>query len=203
MTHRDIEADGFPASLAGCCDAAFLDLPGPWKCIPSVARSLRPDGVVCSFSPCIEQVQRTCEALEQHGFGDTRTVELLGREYDVEVKDMQRDLSVEQPKMTNRWRREAKEKAKRKRVRVEGGNGEEGEGRDGVTARKSVMAHPRQVAQSHTGYLTFARLVPYAKPEEARTARETGAKTRGVGQGRGGRGGGGGSNYHNDDELSD
>lgn len=41
--------------------------------MPSVARSLRPDGVVCSFSPCIEQVQQTCEALEEYGFGDTRT----------------------------------------------------------------------------------------------------------------------------------
>ena len=73
MTHRDIEADGFPASLAGCADAVFLDLPGPWKCVASAAASLRPDGVVCSFSPCIEQVQRTCEAFEEHGFGDTRT----------------------------------------------------------------------------------------------------------------------------------
>ena len=78
VTHRDIEAQGFPASLENCVDAAFLDLPGPWKCIPSVARALRPDGIVCSFSPCIEQVQRTCEALEAHGFGDTQTVELLG-----------------------------------------------------------------------------------------------------------------------------
>ena len=75
VTHRDIEADGFPPSLAGCADAVFLDLPGPWKCVPSVARSLRPDGVVCSFSPCIEQVQRTCEALKNAGW-DTRPDEL-------------------------------------------------------------------------------------------------------------------------------
>lgn len=28
VTHRDIEADGFPLSLEGCADAVFLDLPG-------------------------------------------------------------------------------------------------------------------------------------------------------------------------------
>ena len=67
VTHRDVEALGFPDELEDRCDAAFLDLPGPHKCIPSVAKCLRPDGVVCSFSPCIEQVQRCCQALEAEG----------------------------------------------------------------------------------------------------------------------------------------
>jgi hypothetical protein len=31
-----------------------------------------------------------------------------------------------------------------------------------------VAAHPRQEAQHHTGYLTFARLVPYASKEDDR-----------------------------------
>ena len=163
VTHRDIEALGFPSELEDRCDAAFLDLPGPWKCIPSVAKCLRPDGVVCSFSPCIEQVQRCCEALEANGFGDCQTVELLGREYDVEARELQRDLATAQPKLSSRWKREAKEKARRKRKHVDGGDGRrdgDGDAGDGggVEPKPVVVAHPRQEAQHHTGYLTFARL---------------------------------------------
>ena len=52
-----------------------------------VARSaeacLQPDGVFCSFSPCIEQVQRTCEALAACAFTAPRTMECLLRSYEV------------------------------------------------------------------------------------------------------------------------
>jgi tRNA (adenine57-N1/adenine58-N1)-methyltransferase len=196
VTHRDVERNGFPASLAGCCDAAFLDLPGPWKCIPSVARSLRPDGVACSFSPCIEQVQRACEALEKEGFGDAQTVELLGREHDVEARTVRRDV---------RKAFAVKKKGERgnaKRKRFGGPNGEEAGGGEGGTRdagadadadAEIVLAHARLATQSHTGYLTFARLTPYVTPEEAEEARAKGAAMRG-------RGGGG---YEYEDELSD
>lgn len=54
---RDIEALGFPEALAGKADGVFLDLPGPYKVVPSAAASLRIDGIFVSFSPCIEQVR--------------------------------------------------------------------------------------------------------------------------------------------------
>jgi tRNA (adenine57-N1/adenine58-N1)-methyltransferase len=121
------------------------------------------------------------------GFGDVRTVELLGREYDVESRELQRDLGVEQPRLTSRWKREARDKAKRKRKHVDtDANGDEGNG-GGVAADLEslepmgvVAAHPRQEAQHHTGYLTFARLVPYASKEAIAAAREAG-KTRSKG----------------------
>lgn len=49
----------------------------------SAAQCLKPDGVFCSFSPCIEQVQRTCAALEEQGFFAVRTMECLLRQYEV------------------------------------------------------------------------------------------------------------------------
>ena len=190
VSHRDVERDGFPACLESRCDAVFLDLPGPWKVVPSAARALRQDGVLCAFSPCIEQVQRTCEALEAHGFGDAQTVELLGREHDVETRDMQRSLAQSQPKLQNKWQREAKRKAKRTRAGTNGG----GADADADAPCERVVSYPRQQAQSHTGYLTFARLVPYATAEEAAAARAAG---------RGGRGSRNGGAEENDDEFSE
>ena len=78
---RDTEATGFPESLHGAAHAVFLDLPGPQKVAASAASCLRPDGMLCSFSPCIEQVQRMCLAMAAAGLTDIRTIEVLDREY--------------------------------------------------------------------------------------------------------------------------
>jgi hypothetical protein len=53
------------------------------QAIPSVARCLRPSGRFCGFSPCIEQVQRTAEALRSNGFTDIQCVECLLRHFNV------------------------------------------------------------------------------------------------------------------------
>ena len=53
------------------------------QAVASAAQCLRPDGVFCSFSPCIEQVQRTCAALEEQGFFAVRSMECLLRHYEV------------------------------------------------------------------------------------------------------------------------
>eukprot|EP00850_Spirogloea_muscicola_P004098 SM000017S02838 [mRNA] locus=s17:492745:497198:- [translate_table: standard] len=91
---RDIHGSGFPAHFKGCADAAFLDLPGPWLVVPSVAACLRPDGRFCAFSPCIEQVQRTCEALAAtNAFRDVRTFEVLLRTYEVRKEELLVDLA--------------------------------------------------------------------------------------------------------------
>ena len=70
--HRDVVQNGFSdvigekegegegeRELDGKADALFLDLPAPWNCITNVAKTLKAGGRFCSFSPCIEQVQKT------------------------------------------------------------------------------------------------------------------------------------------------
>lgn len=76
VRQRDIEGGGFPDDLHGAADAVFLDLPGPWKVVPSVAKCLRPDGVFCGFSPCIEQVKRRHgPCVREWGLGSWRSAQ--------------------------------------------------------------------------------------------------------------------------------
>lgn len=70
-THGDA-CKGFGSDLNNTADAVFLDLPSPWLAVSHAAASLRIGGRLCSYSPCIEQVQRTCIALRENGFTGTR-----------------------------------------------------------------------------------------------------------------------------------
>ncbi|KAG5453102.1 tRNA (adenine-N(1)-)-methyltransferase catalytic subunit trm61 [Clonorchis sinensis] len=89
VVHRDVCTEGFPPvghqdNVAGV-NAVMLDLPQPWLVVPSLPAVFQPDsgGRVCSFSPCIEQVQRTCAALQKAGFSQIQTSECLQRTFDV------------------------------------------------------------------------------------------------------------------------
>eukprot|EP00274_Cyanoptyche_gloeocystis_P005717 CAMPEP_0196657826 /NCGR_PEP_ID=MMETSP1086-20130531/25926_1 /TAXON_ID=77921 /ORGANISM="Cyanoptyche gloeocystis , Strain SAG4.97" /LENGTH=330 /DNA_ID=CAMNT_0041991125 /DNA_START=60 /DNA_END=1048 /DNA_ORIENTATION=- len=81
VTHRDVCKLGF--GMSHVADAIFLDLPSPWVVVPSASEALKPNGMLCSFSPCIEQVQKTCEALREAGFAELQTLECLLRIHDV------------------------------------------------------------------------------------------------------------------------
>jgi len=79
VTGRNVCEQGF--GVEATVDAIFLDLPSPWLALTYVKRALRCD-VTCrlvSFSPCIEQVQRTSEMLRNTGFVQVETVELVPR----------------------------------------------------------------------------------------------------------------------------
>ena len=61
-------------------DAVILDLATPWLAMEQVHGFLKNSGVVVSFSPVIEQVIKTHEALKTQHFHDIKTFELLKRE---------------------------------------------------------------------------------------------------------------------------
>ena len=65
-THGDACAEkGFPIVETGSADAVMLDVPNPWLAINNAKRCLEIDGRVCTYSPCIEQVQKNCIALKR------------------------------------------------------------------------------------------------------------------------------------------
>ncbi|XP_044466310.1 tRNA (adenine(58)-N(1))-methyltransferase catalytic subunit TRMT61A [Mangifera indica] len=130
---RDIQGEGFPDEFFGLADSVFLDLPQPWLAIPSAGKMLKQDGILCSFSPCIEQVQRSCESLRS-SFTDIRTFEILLRTY--EVRQGKADSLPH----------------KRKKPSNEGNSEQDNQSTAAVTVR------PCGETRGHTGYLTFARL---------------------------------------------
>ncbi len=84
--HRDVCSDGF--NLECIADAVFLDLPSPWEALPHAKKVLKDCGRICSFSPCIEQVQRACETMKELGFHEINTMECLVREYNIQTTSM-------------------------------------------------------------------------------------------------------------------
>lgn len=93
--HRDVLEHGFGEELNGKADAVFLDLPAPWLGVPHAVVAMKEiGGRFCSFSPCIEQVQRTCLALTNNGFQELATLEVLQTEIKVTRRTIPvRDLS--------------------------------------------------------------------------------------------------------------
>lgn len=105
ITHRDVCKDGFLVGLnadeSPQVDAIFLDLPAPWLALPHLTRQapqsdmpaatekfrspLNPETPVhiCTFSPCIEQVQRTVSTLRQLGWVSISMVEISQKRLEI------------------------------------------------------------------------------------------------------------------------
>ena len=66
-------------------DAVVLDLATPWLVIPHAYSALKGSGSLVSFSPTIDQVLKSVEALRENGFVDIETVECLMRRMQVEA----------------------------------------------------------------------------------------------------------------------
>jgi tRNA (adenine57-N1/adenine58-N1)-methyltransferase len=65
-------------------DAVVLDMATPWLVVPHAYSALKGSGVLVSFSPTIDQVVKTVEALEGEGFVDIETIECIVRGMQVE-----------------------------------------------------------------------------------------------------------------------
>ena len=86
LRHRDVCQDGFEGSDHKA-NAVFLDLPAPWLALKHLTRPgpLARDKAVriCTFSPCIEQVQRTVGDMRNLGWVDIEMVEITARRFEV------------------------------------------------------------------------------------------------------------------------
>ena len=66
-------------------DLMCLDLPEPWKAIPTAAKALKAGGFLVSYSPTIPQAQDFVNALSEHeSFIHLKTIDLIEQEWQVE-----------------------------------------------------------------------------------------------------------------------
>ncbi|MCX8150269.1 MAG: tRNA (adenine-N1)-methyltransferase [Candidatus Bathyarchaeota archaeon] len=65
-------------------DSVILDLAVPWLVIPHAYEALKPSGTIVSFSPTIDQVVKTVEALKEHNFVAIETFECIMRGMQIE-----------------------------------------------------------------------------------------------------------------------
>jgi tRNA (adenine57-N1/adenine58-N1)-methyltransferase len=72
-------------------DAVVLDMATPWLIISMVYSALRTGGRVVSFSPTINQIEKTVDEMQRTGFVSIKTVELIMRTYKVKVNETRPD----------------------------------------------------------------------------------------------------------------
>ncbi|CDF41047.1 unnamed protein product [Chondrus crispus] len=175
----DVVKQGFLGVNDGEADAVFLDLPAPYLMGEEVARVLKPNGTVCTFSPCLEQVQKSAEMFRKGPFHSVRTVTAPVRTYETreqilgtpgfdELQESQKDvanpaLNDESSRHRKRQRIELSGSTRRK-LKTAGAErlemADKNDGRhDGRVIRVAARLHSRPFSsmKGHTSYLTFAR----------------------------------------------
>ncbi|UCE16847.1 MAG: tRNA (adenine-N1)-methyltransferase [Candidatus Bathyarchaeota archaeon] len=65
-------------------DAVVLDMATPWLVVPHAYSALKGSEALVSFSPTIDQVVKTVEALKENGFVDVQTIECIMRRMQTE-----------------------------------------------------------------------------------------------------------------------
>lgn len=153
IQHKDVCKNGFGmGGESGFVDSVFLDLPAPWEAIAHAKEALDPTKLtrICCFSPCIEQVQKTCAALRINGFIDIEMFECLSKEHSVYKYEQIRTftLNATEYKQTSTDGKLLTKRAKNYNCESEADDG-----------NVRLIGRPAVQIKGHTSYLTFASLI--------------------------------------------
>ncbi|KAK2748963.1 tRNA (adenine-N(1)-)-methyltransferase catalytic subunit trm61 [Myotisia sp. PD_48] len=210
--HRDVCEEGFllEDNESPKANAIFLDLPAPWLALPHLTREttngnaspLDPASPVhiCTFSPCLEQVQQTVSTLRQYGWLFISMVEISHKNIEVWRERYGTDAAptkalAAEPRSVdqaiNRLRmyeartqafRQRQQKPELYRTSKEGQNGDM---KDSASLdvdppsssippyRQGTLIHRSESElKTHTSYLTFATLPCAWSDEDEKRCRE-------------------------------
>ena len=181
LTCRDVCQDGFrpnntPISSIAA-NGVFLDLPAPWLALKHLTR-VNPSSPLCStiaihlctFSPCIEQVQRTITTLRTLGWTEIEMVEIAAHR--IEVRRERVGLAEEGLRGVNDSPASVDEAVGRLREiegrsRIFHNEGNEGEEQAAASAQVSKQQRLENIRNAMEGRKLYkeGRLVHKAEPE--------------------------------------
>ncbi|HEX8100310.1 MAG TPA: tRNA (adenine-N1)-methyltransferase [Actinomycetota bacterium] len=79
------------AATADRFDRVVLDLPEPWAVLADVGSVLRSGGILCTYLPTTNQVQQAVLAMEEAGYDEVQTFEILLRSWHVTPRSVRPD----------------------------------------------------------------------------------------------------------------
>merc|ERR1719266_402267 len=128
--------------------------------MPKKAIKKAQGGRICSFSPCLEQVQKACAKLDEEGFIEISTMECLLREFQVRkitipLYDHNKESSEYVPNTPAATIEDSNNKRK-----LEETSETNGDTKKPNLETSFVTGIPLTTMPGHTGYLTFATLKP-------------------------------------------
>lgn len=177
VAHRNVCQDGFSMDEPILGSVVFLDLPSPWVAVPLLEEHLdrSQQTRICCFSPCIEQVIKTVQALQKSGFRNIEMVENQARRWEghwtmhrsvEDAMSVLRDVRIRRQEGLDRRHGRLTEdspslKRKREAFNPWGKGLRVREGQEGYDW--DVVSWMETTVKSHTSYLTFATLPPTSK----------------------------------------
>ncbi|RMD40667.1 hypothetical protein DV735_g4458, partial [Chaetothyriales sp. CBS 134920] len=200
-THRDVYKDGFllPDGTSPRASSVFLDLPAPWRAFEHLQRTpsdgsisaLEPTQTVylCTFLPCIEQVQKSVAQLRRYGWQELSVVEIAHKRIDVRrdytgyrfdgmrgVNAVAADVDEALDKLREVEQRTrdfqtgpAGEDAPPKKVKEVRISNKQQDASKAFFRQGSLIHHPESELKTHTSYLVFAVLPrDWTEEDEAR-----------------------------------
>ena len=165
--HQDVCSHGFDNAVARhSVDGVFLDLPEPWLAIPHAAKALKHyTGRIATYSPCIEQSQRSVQELTKCGFHSLTTLEFRLQEHyvdEMKFEPIPREARPPYQEPTHHPQTATHTHlVQSTTVTVDRSEDKETTNTEGRTKKDDesesmVVARPFTMMRGHTAFLTFA-----------------------------------------------
>ena len=182
VIHKDVCGKHGPGGFdrpQASVDAIVLDLPEPWVAVPHCGHILKPNARLASYSPCVEQAQRTIEQLKKCGFHSIKTMEFRLKEHYVDEMEYDPPPREKRPRLPTylgppgksnteaKTATEAENKVEVTKLATDQASSDNN-ATAGSKRKKLLVTRPFAMMRGHTAFLTFctAGITPQPDPNQ-------------------------------------